>query len=377
MADADHGDELRDLPLEALDFPLPEELIARHPAERRADSRLLVVHGAGPAASAAARLEHRRFSDFAEFLRPGDLLVLNDTRVVPARLDLRKETGGVVEGLWLEAQGRDAVAFLSNPRLRPGLLLRAAGEAAPSLRLGERLGGGRWRLALLPEADAADWAEWLGRHGRVPLPPYVRRLRERCGEPDETPEDRERYQTVWAERPGSVAAPTAALHFDAAALERLEASGVEVGRLTLHVGAGTFLPVEAPSLLAHPMHEERFHVGPDLEAALARRAERGGRVVAVGTTVCRALEAWARGERGSTRLLIAPGFRFRVVDALLTNFHTPRSTLLALVAAFAEHLGAEDGLAFVEAVYAEAVARGYRFFSYGDVGYWLPSSTSA
>lgn len=354
---------MRDLRAEDLDFPLPEELIARHPAERRSGARLLVARGRS--------IEHRQVEEFPLLLEPGDLLVLNETRVLPARLLLQKETGGLAEGLWLSEEASGAArALISGGRLRPGLRL-LAGQG--SLLLRAKLGPGVWEIGM-GEPAAPSWEEWLARHGATPLPPYVRRLRELSGEPEECAADRERYQTVWARVPGSVAAPTASLHLDEVLLAALAARGVEIGRLSLHVGQGTFLPVTEPTLATHRMHEESFIIPPELEEAVAACRRRGGRVVAAGTTACRALEAWARGERGATRLLIAPGHEWRAVDALLTNFHTPRSTLLALVAAFAERCGAPDGLAFVKAAYAEAVARRYRFFSFGDASFWLPSS---
>lgn len=183
--------------------------------------------------------------------------------------------------------------------------------------------------------------------------------------------DRERYQTVWATSDGSVAAPTASLHFDTTVLQELEQKGVEMGYLTLHVGQGTFLPVETERVEDHPMHSEVFEVGATLGQKLQRTKEQGGRVIAAGTTVCRALEAWALGHRGATDLMILPGFRFQIVDGLLTNFHTPQSTLLALVGAMAQQLGAQDGLGLVKQVYAEAIAQEYRFFSYGDASLWI------
>jgi S-adenosylmethionine:tRNA ribosyltransferase-isomerase len=360
---------------EDLDFELPEELVARRPAQRREDARLMVVRGA------SAPPEHRRFADLPGLLRAGDLLVVNDTRVLRARLLLRKSTGGAVEGLYLRAlDGRDARCMLSGSRLRPGVELgfAAAGEGLAeagtaggelsALRLEEKLEPGVWRVRALHD----DWEALLAGHGAVPLPPYVRRLRHSHGEAEEESQDAERYQTVWAERAGSVAAPTASLHFRAPLLEALDVAGVERAPLTLHVGRGTFLPVESETLEAHAMHAERFEVPEATATAIERTRASGGRVVAAGTTVCRALEAWAGGERQETRLMIAPGHRFRVVDALLTNFHTPRSTLLALVAGFAERIGATDGLARVQAAYAEAVRERYRFFSYGDASLWLP-----
>lgn len=356
---------------EELDFPLPEESIARHPAERRGDARLLAVRGGGGAEEAAARAEDHAVGELPRLLRAGDLLVLNDTRVLPARLALRKPSGGAAEGLWLADEGGGiARLMLSGARLRPGIELFT--ESGGRLTLREKLPRGEWRA----EGDGAreiGWEAWLAAHGATPLPPYVRRLRAARGEALDSACDRERYQTVWAAAGGSVAAPTASLHFDDGALAALAAAGIGIARLTLHVGQGTFLPVAAPTLAEHAMHEESFLVPEATAAAVEACRARGGRVVAAGTTACRALEAWARGERGATRLLIAPGHEWLAVDALLTNFHTPRSTLLALVAAFAEKIGASDGLAFVKAVYAAAVTRGYRFYSYGDASLWLPA----
>lgn len=364
---------MAELRVEDLDFPLPEDRIARWPAPSRGAARLLVVRGAGFAHAHAERLEHLQIGALPSLLRRGDLLVLNDTRVVPARLALRKTSGGRAEGLWLaEEEGGCARLMLSGGRLRAGATLATASGGA--LRLLTRRERGEWTVA---RADGSrdSWQDWLARHGCTPLPPYVRRLRELAGEPQDSAADRERYQTVWARESGSVAAPTASLHLDGDALDRLRAAGVELAWLTLHVGQGTFLPVAAPTLAAHAMHPESFTIPDETARAVEACRARGGRVVAAGTTACRALEAWARGERGATRLLIAPGHAWRAVDALLTNFHTPRSTLLALIAAFAEQLGSADGLGFVKAVYASAIERGYRFYSFGDATLWLPSST--
>ncbi len=356
-----------------LDFSLPEELIARHPPAERTAARLLVARGGGHEPGDAG-IEHRAFADLPHLLAPGDLLVLNDTRVLPARLLLRKATGGLVEGLWLaDLGGGRARVMLSGGRLRAGLELFA--PAGGLLRLAAKLAPGEWEVASASAAAPASWEAWLERHGATPLPPYVRRARLAAGEPEEERQDRSRYQTIWADAAGSVAAPTASLHFAAPLLAALESRGVQLTRLTLHVGRGTFLPVTAPTLAAHAMHAEAFVVPEAAKEAIAACRARGGRVVAAGTTACRALEADARGEHGVTRLMITPGHPWRVVDALLTNFHTPRSTLLALVAAFAERLGAPDGLARVKEVYAAAVAARYRFFSFGDSSLWLPSST--
>ncbi|MHC4379731.1 MAG: tRNA preQ1(34) S-adenosylmethionine ribosyltransferase-isomerase QueA [Planctomycetota bacterium] len=350
-----------------LDFDLPERLIARHPAERRGDARLLVVE------AGADRLSHEAFSGLPGHLREGDLLVLNDTKVLPARLCLKKTTGGEVEGLFLEERNaRFARCMLSGGRLRPGVQLTWNGR--PVLLLSQKLERGEWILEKLLDLP---WNELLEDIGATPLPPYIRRLREAADESLDSRDDRARYQTVWAQQEGSVAAPTASLHFDEGMLQRLHAGGVRIERLTLHVGQGTFLPVECEMVEDHPMHAEAFVVGPELEAALQETKDCGGRVFAAGTTVCRALEAWARGDRGSTELMILPGFDFKVVDGLLTNFHTPRSTLLALVAAMAQAQGGGDGLAFVLRAYAEAIAENYRFFSYGDASLWLPRASAS
>lgn len=352
---------------EELDFELPEHLIARHPAAERADARLMVVR------PDAGTWQHHGFRDFTRFLREGDLLVLNDTKVVPARLALAKTTGGMVEGLFLEAEEEDAFArcLLSGGRLRPGVEL-VSEEGTPILRLEEKGERGEWKVQNLTDQS---WFSLLDRCGATPLPPYIRRLRQAASMDLDSDVDRVRYQTVWARSSGSVAAPTASLHLDDALLAELEHGGVELGKLTLHVGQGTFLPIASDVVEEHPMHSERFTVDGALETQIANTRARGGRVFAAGTTVCRALEAWAVGHRGSTDLMILPGFAFQVVDGLLTNFHTPQSTLLALVAGLAEHQGAVAGLGFVKEVYADAVKEQYRFFSYGDASLWLPQET--
>jgi S-adenosylmethionine:tRNA ribosyltransferase-isomerase len=330
------------------DYELPEELIAQEPVEPRDASRLLALPGAD-------ELRHLRFSDLPELLAPGDLLVLNDTRVIPARLVGTKETGGRCEVLVLEPLDADRARW------------KAIGQASKPMRAGQRLFFGA--LAARVESvqtegfltvvfdvtgDALDAA--IEREGRIPLPPYIRRG------PGEA--DRERYQTVVARAPGSAAAPTAGLHFTPALLSRIDARGVARAHVTLHVGPGTFLPVRVEDLREHRMHEERFEVPPETARAFAECRARGGRVVAVGTTVVRALESARAGEAlragpGRTALFITPGHRFRAVDALVTNFHLPRSTLLVLVCAFA-------GRDRVLAAYREAIRERYRFFSYGD-----------
>lgn len=334
---------------ELLDYSLPDALIARHPPRERDGGRLLVLDG--------DQRRHRLVRDFAELVPEGALLVLNASRVRRARVfGQRKPGGGRVEFLFLEPCGRtedgrerwSAIGRASKP-LRPGVRVDVSGFEV------EVAANDSGALSVLIRADE-PLEVLLERVGHVPLPPYL-------GRGDE-PDDVERYQTVYAERIGSVAAPTAGLHLTRAMLDRLSARGVEVRHLELAVGVGTFRPVSADDLDAHPMHEERFVVRPELVRAVEQVKARGLPVVAVGTTVVRALEsAAASGElvacEESTRLLIQPGYRFRVVDALLTNFHQPKSTLLALVAAFA-------GYERVMAAYAEAVALEYRFLSYGD-----------
>ena len=324
------------------DYHLPEALIARRPAEPRGASRLLVV--------GRERLEDRRFSDFPDLLAAGDLLVLNDTRVVRARLVGRKPTGGRVE------------VFAERIESERRLLARV--RASKGLRAGGRveLGAGVGAVCIGREGEFHRLAldrparEVLDLHGEVPLPPYL-------GRPAE-PADAERYQTVYANRPGAVAAPTAGLHFDAAMLDRLAALGIAIGTLTLHVGAGTYQPMRGDDPARHRMHGEQGEVTERLCEQVGSARARGGRVVAVGTTAVRALETAARDGRlrpwsGTTDLFVRPGFAFRCVDALLTNFHQPRSTLLLLVAAFA-------GRGRVLDAYEHAVAGGYRFLSYGD-----------
>ncbi len=332
------------------DYELPEELIALHPPERRGDSRLLAL---GVQSDVPRDL---RFCDLPGLLRPGDLLVFNDTRVIPARLWGRKATGGRVEVLVERITGRhEALAHVrASKSPKPGVVLHL--EGGVEVEVMGRVGV----LFALRFAGPAPVLELLERHGHVPLPPYLARV--------DTAEDRERYQTVFARRPGAVAAPTAGLHFDRAMLDRLAAAGVAQAFVTLHVGAGTFQPVRVTEVEEHEMHAEWLQVPEETVAAVAEARARGGRVVAVGTTAVRALESAAAGGElrpfeGETRLFVYPGYRFRVVDAMVTNFHLPRSTLLMLVSAFA-------GRERVLAAYRHAVAHRYRFFSYGDA-MWL------
>ena len=321
------------------DYHLPPERIAQEAAPR-GESRLLVLDRTGPE-------RHARMRDLPRLLRPGDLLVLNDTRVIPARLYGRRGSGGKMEILLIERRaGREWDAWVKpGRRAQPGTVIEL--DAGLSAEVVDKREDGRHLLRFTEPVEPH-----LDRLGHIPLPPYIHR-------PD-TPEDRERYQTVYARHPGSVAAPTAGLHFDEELLREIEAAGIEIARVTLHVGIGTFKPVSAERIEEHRMETERYEISEETAAAL-RRARR---VVAVGTTVVRTLESAAReGEvqpgSGSTELFITPGFNFQVVDALLTNFHLPRSTLLMLVSAFA-------GRERVLAAYEEAIREGYRFYSYGD-----------
>ena len=333
-------------------YELPPELIAQAPLAQRRASRLLVLDGATGA------VEDRLFAELPELLRAGDLLVLNDTRVLPARLIGRKPTGGRVELLLERLLGpRNALVHLhASHKPSPGSHVELPGGARA------RVGARRAELTEI-ELDR-EVVPFLEAHGDTPLPPYIARG------PDAS--DRERYQTVFARAPGAVAAPTAGLHFDAAVLDALAAHGIERAFLTLHVGAGTFAPVRTERVEDHALHLEWLEVSADTCAAVERCRERGGRVVAVGTTSVRALETAARGGElapfaGDSRLFIYPGFTFRVVDAMVTNFHLPESSLLMLVAAFA---GREQTLA----AYRHAVAQRYRFFSYGDAMLLTPKA---
>lgn len=333
-------------------FDLPPELIAARSVEPRDRARMLVHE------RSSRRTEHRVVQDLPDLLAPGDLLVLNDTRVRPWRLRGRRPTGGAVECLLLSLAGDRAEAFVKpSKKLAEGDWLPMEGGAL-EVELLAALSGGRWRLRV--HASGGDVDAALERCGRAPLPPYVERPEE-----EDVAADRARYQTVFAARPGAVAAPTAGLHFTDELLERLAERGVERAFVTLHVGEGTFAPMRAEVVEEHRMHAETYDLPAATADAVARTRARGGRVVAVGTTSCRTLETCARADgtvaarRGESDLFLYPGKSFRCVDALLTNFHLPESTLLMLVAAFA---GAEETLA----LYREAVGERYRFYSFGD-----------
>jgi S-adenosylmethionine:tRNA ribosyltransferase-isomerase len=340
--------------LDDLDYYLPPHLIAQHPAPERDASRLLVVRRGG------AVVGHHIFRDLPGFLHPGDLLVLNDTLVLPARLLGRRErTGGKWEGLFLRETSDGSWEMLCQTGGHPGagesVLIEAESGGDPLRLLWiERLPEGRW---LMRTEAPGSVAELLCRYGRVPLPPYIRKGR---GEAV----DRERYQTVYADRAGAVAAPTAGLHFTPRLFDGLEKKGVARTFVTLHVGPGTFQPVQAEDPAEHHVQPEWGEMSTEAATAVRECKRRGGRVVAVGTTSVRVLETAARRADGAewsglTDLTICPPFSFQTVDALVTNFHLPRSSLLLLVAAF-------TGLESMRSAYAEAVAAAYRFYSYGD-----------
>ena len=351
-----------DKPLGPQDFAyeLPGSLIAQTPAPQRHSSRLLhLVRSIG-------RLTDRVFRDFPALLRPGDLLVLNDTRVLPARLLARRATGGRIEGLFLheESDGRWIVLLKGADRCRPGQRLRL--DETTGLVLLRRVEAGQWEVRPDPPGEAEAI---LGRVGLTPLPPYIRRpAGQEASAADAA--DRRRYQTVFARAVGAVAAPTAGLHFSEEILAELEAAGVGRAFLTLHVGPGTFLPVKSETLAAHRMHREWYELPAAAVERIGQARRAGGRVVAVGTTVVRVLETAARSgplraQTGWTDLFLYPPADFAIVDALVTNFHLPASTLLMLVAAFCSP-GRSEGREQILAAYRHAVARGYRFYSYGD-----------
>ncbi|MCC7200563.1 MAG: tRNA preQ1(34) S-adenosylmethionine ribosyltransferase-isomerase QueA [Gammaproteobacteria bacterium] len=332
-------------------YELPPELIAQAPLAERSASRLLALDGA----TGATR--DLQFRDLPDLLQADDLLVFNDTRVLPARVHGHKDSGGAVEILVerLLGGGRVVAHARSSKGFRPGMVVRLPGGACATV-----LGRQDDLVEFEFDRDARDYLEM---HGEMPLPPYIARAAGAA--------DRERYQTVYAREAGAVAAPTAGLHFDAGLLARLAAKGVASAHVTLHVGAGTFQPVRVDDISEHRMHFERVTVPAGVVAAIARTRAAGGRVVAVGTTVVRSLETAALGGtlapfEGETDIFITPGFRFRAVDALVTNFHLPESTLMMLVSAFA-------GRERVLAAYRQAVAGRYRFFSYGDAMFIEPS----
>ncbi|MFZ4572888.1 MAG: tRNA preQ1(34) S-adenosylmethionine ribosyltransferase-isomerase QueA, partial [Phycisphaerales bacterium] len=377
---------LRVLRTSDLDFELPDDLIATTPAARREAARLLLVGRDRP-----GNATHGRISDLPTLLRSGDLLVVNATRVLPARLEgVRADTGGRVEGLFLDGTGPRWSCMLRGKSVRPGIvvaLLDPRGEPTgvtitPTERDTEQ---GAWVVeAKVRGVPVEDAVACLMLVGRTPLPPYILKARKAAGQATDLPDDPDRYQTVFAgatiaggPTAGAVAAPTAGLHLTPGLLEELRARGVGVAEVVLQVGAGTFKPVETEFLEQHTMHAEWCRMPAETEARILACRAAGGRVICVGTTSARTVESVAQareqGEPGngwiSTRLLISPGYRWRWTDGLLTNFHLPRSTLLALVASLFE-----EGVPALHRLYAEAIRERYRFFSYGDAMLVLPAS---
>ncbi len=316
-----------------LDYELPEDLIAQKPAVPRDSSRLMVVDVPG------GEVRHHTFRDLPKFLTSGDAVILNETKVIPARLPVRRPGGGAAELLFLRDLG-GPWEVLSRPskRLRPGMKLSAGDDEIEVL---ESVGGGRWMVR------GRDVPGTLDRNGNMPLPPYI----------DPSDQAEKGYQTVYARNPGSAAAPTAGLHFSERVLQEVESAGAELARVTLHVGPGTFTPVRTENLKEHRMHAEHYSVPEET----VRVVEDTDRVLAVGTTVARTLESWSvsGATEGESELFIYPGYRWQMVDALLTNFHLPRSTLLAMVMSFA-------GVGLVREAYQQAVEERYRFYSLGD-----------
>ncbi|MBC2737341.1 MAG: tRNA preQ1(34) S-adenosylmethionine ribosyltransferase-isomerase QueA [Desulfobacteraceae bacterium] len=345
--------------LDDYDYVLPEERIAQTPAPERDQARLMVMDRRSGA------VRHHQFQDLPDLLTPRDLLVVNNTRVVPARLLGHKSTGGKVEVLILDYAG-GLQRLSAEGVFTSACLIKASKKPKPGARLhfsddlSAEIIGSRGDIHTLQFTSSHSFEATLERTGIVPLPPYIKRAA-----PAENPHDRHDYQTVYATEKGAVAAPTAGLHFTPQLLQDLEARGIPVVALTLHVGHGTFLPVRVTDIRDHAMHAERFTVTPTVAAAINRHKARGGRIVAVGTTSVRTLE-YAAGQDGRLQamdgqndLYIYPGYRFRLVDAMITNFHLPQSTLLMLVSAFA-------GREAILAAYREAIQQRYRFFSYGD-----------
>ena len=345
------------IPIELFDYHLPESLIAQHPAARRAGSRLLHLD------RDTSDVTHREFADVVGLIRPSDLLVINDTKVFPARIPARRLSGGSVELMLTQYPGPEGRATCL---VRPGRRMK---DGETVILNGDGLGDGpEGNDTLVLHRDGEQFTvsggtvsveEAVGRYGQIPLPPYIRRDISGPGD-----EDKVRYQTVYANQLGAVAAPTAGLHFDTSTIQAIRSTGAGIARVTLHVGPGTFQPVRVQDISQHKMEVEFYEVPEETVTAVMQTRSMGGRVIAVGTTVVRALESAWNGEKleageGSASLFISPGYSFQAVDALLTNFHLPRSTLLMLVCAF-------GGTGKVMAAYQEAVEDKYRFYSYGD-----------
>jgi S-adenosylmethionine:tRNA ribosyltransferase-isomerase len=341
---------------EKLNYNLPPELIAQAPLSVRSDSRLLVLD------RSSGDIMDSRFSRLGDFLSPGDCLVLNDTKVLPARFFARRASGGKLEGLFLATEFDDVwIAYIKGIRkLKKGdefyLKDRQKADFCQVVVV-EKLDQGKCRLQIKTDMDAQTVLEEIG---FPPLPPYIKR----GDDPQAAAEDKQRYQTVYARQSGAVAAPTAGLHFTEPLIEQLKQAGVQFAFITLHVGAGTFKPVTEDNLEDHQIHEERFSIDEKNAAIINEAKKKGGRIIPVGTTSTRVLETVAansqiKASAGTTELFITPGYRFKIIDAMVTNFHLPKSTLLALVAAFA-------GLENVLAAYNHAIEQRYRFYSYGD-----------
>ncbi len=334
--------------LDEFDYSLPKSLIAQYPSPHRGESRLMVLRRID------GTIEHQNFGDLQKNLRPGDLLVMNNTRVLPARLIGRKETGGKVEVLlipsWNGVKGEWEALVKNVGRPKDGVRIHFDQETYGEL---SKVKGGKGKIALAGKTAE----ELLSKAGRIPLPPYIKR--------EDEPLDRERYQTVYAEKDGSIAAPTAGLHFTEPMIQALKEKGVKIAYITLHIGPGTFTPVKAGKIENHRMDQEWAEITEGVVNTIAQTKQQGGRVIAVGTTTTRALESFSEEEgrmkpgRGYVSLFIHPPYRFKLIDGLLTNFHLPKSTLIMLVSAFA-------GRDFILRAYREAVERKYRFYSYGD-----------
>jgi S-adenosylmethionine:tRNA ribosyltransferase-isomerase len=339
-----------------LNYYLPSELIAQKPLAVRSDSRLLVLN------RSSGDILDSRFSSIGDFLSPGDCLVLNDTKVLPARFFARRTTGGKLEGLFLatDADGIWTAYMKGIRKLKEGdefyLKNRQKADFCKAVLL-EKIDQGKCRLQIKADADARTMLDEIG---FPPLPPYIKRN----DDPTIAAEDEQRYQTVYARQSGAVAAPTAGLHFTEPLIEQLKQAGIKFAFITLHVGAGTFKPVTTDNLEDHQIHQERFSITQEDAAIINKLKEQGGRIIPVGTTSTRVLETVAAGSQveamvGTTELFIMPGYKFKMIDAMITNFHLPKSTLLALVAAFA-------GLENIMVAYQHAIENQYRFYSYGD-----------
>ena len=335
--------------IEEFDYHLPACLIAQYPSPRRGETSLMILH------RRTGEIDHRSFQEIAQYLNPGDLLVMNNTRVLPARLIGKKETGGKVEMLlipsWNGAKGEWEALIKGSGKIKRGVRVQfergLEGEVL-------EVKGGKGKLRFTSQADVMDILQKIG---HIPLPPYIKR--------EDEPSDRERYQTVFAERDGSIAAPTAGLHFTHSLLRSLKENGVCTATITLHIGIGTFTPVKTPAIKDHQMEAEWIEISEETAKEIEETKTRGGKVIAVGTTTTRALESFSDGNggvrpgKGMTSLFIYPPYRFRVIDGLVTNFHLPQSTLIMLVSAFV-------GRDLLMEVYQEAIDRKYRFYSYGD-----------